>query len=75
MNTNVAMGYEMMCFMVVGWFVAGVEPAGLGLDFVERCDSVVFNFVLINFSCTPSLKCGDDIHRRFIRNIFDFTLN
>jgi hypothetical protein len=20
MNTNVAMGYEMMCFMVVGWF-------------------------------------------------------
>jgi len=28
MNTNVAIGYEMMCFMVVGWFVAGIEPAG-----------------------------------------------
>jgi hypothetical protein len=26
MNTNVAMGYEMMCFMVVDWF-AGIEPA------------------------------------------------
>lgn len=30
MNTNVAIGYEMMCFMVVGW--PGIEPGVVRLS-------------------------------------------